>query len=483
MTLVASNAMAALVAQLFPGNPPSTSPISFSGDELHLSRHHYGAAAAAAAGAYAYGISRLWQVMTGVEQRACINLGRATVPGLRTSSHLWQNGYRLPYGRPPLESANFFQAKDGRRLYVLRISQYASLVSGVLKLLECNNETEALSRAVARWDSDALEDALAERGLLGCIARTRDEWLAHPQGIVLNAMPPVSVTRIADSAPQPLKRVGRPLESVRVLDMAHVLAGPVAARMLAEQGADVLHATAPLVQEDIRVVMDTGFGKRNTFIDLARPDGVATARSLLESADVFIQSFRPGSLGRKGFSPLDLAALRPGIIYVSVSAYGSDGPWAARGGLDPVGQAVSGLCIAEGSSDAPVLAPTMTLNDYLSAYLAASGVTSALLQRSLEGGSYHVQVSLTRCSMWLQELGRTPSSCWPDHAASYGDGLEAREADMTETQTVFGRLRHPRPLVDFSATPAYFAGGPTPLGSAPATWATISDSVTQSTRS
>ncbi len=470
MTQLASHALAGLVSRLFPSDTHLPSPVTFSGGELHLSRHHYGAAAAAAVGAYAHGITCLWDQGTGVRQHVRIDLRRATVPGLRTSSHLWQSGHRLHYGRPPHESANFFQAKDGRRLYVLRISQYAPLVFGVLKLLECSNDTPALARAVARWDSHDLEEALADRKLLGGIARTREEWLNHPQGSLLNALPPVSVTRIADSAPQPLKMKNRPLENVRVLDMAHVLAGPVAARMLAEQGADVLHATAPLAQEDMRVVMDTGFGKRNTFIDLGQRTGVASARSLLASADVFVQSFRPGSLDRKGFSPVDLAARRPGMIYVSVSAYGGAGPWATRGGLDPVGQAVSGLCIAEGSADAPVLAPTMTLNDYLAAYLAAAGVTSALLRRSVEGGSYHVEVSLTRCSMWLQELGRTPPSCWPDHAAAYGEKLEARDADLQESGTVFGPLRHARPIADFSHTPARFHEGPAPLGSAPAAW-------------
>ena len=385
---VALRACGNLVANLFPQAVREDLPLRFVGKELNLSRHYVGAAASAALGAYAYGISKLWEQRTGVAQGASIDLRRATVPGLRTSSHLWQNGHRLPYGRPPHESENFFLTRDGRRVYLLRISQYAPLVFGLLKFLGCANDTAELARAVAKWDSDELDQALAEKKLLGGIARSRDEWLAHPQGALLDSQPPVVVSRIGDGPCRLLRHHRRPLDRVRVLDMAHVLAGPVAARMLAEQGADVLHATAPLLQDDFRVVMDTGFGKRNIFLDLGQQADAVRARSLLSEADVFVQSFRPGSLDRRGFSIAELCALRPGLIYVSVSAYGNAGPLSARGGLDPLGQTVSGLAIAEGSRDHPVLAPTMTLNDYLAAYLASAGITAALLRRAREGGSY-----------------------------------------------------------------------------------------------
>lgn len=471
MTAIALQACRDLVTQLYPGEPVlEPFPVAFTGEEIGLSRHAIGSAAAAALGAYACGISRLWEQRSGVRQGACIDVHRATVPGLRTSSHLSQNGHRLHYGRPPHESANFFETRDGRRMYLLRISQYAPLVFGLLKLMGCSNDTAELARATARWDSSELEEALAFRKLLGGIARTREEWLAHPQGNWLAAQPPVSVTRIGDGPAMPQVSRERPLDGVRVLDMAHVLAGPVAARTLAEQGADVLHATAPLAGEDFRVVMDTGLGKRNAFIDLNEAEGVACARELLSRADVFVQSFRPGSLDRKGFSPDDLARLRPGLIYTSVSAYGTAGPWRERGGLDPLGQAVTGLAIAEGSADAPVLAPTMTLNDYLAGYLAAAGVVAALVRRAREGGSYHVEVSLARCSMWLQDLGRLPEGQWPSGPQPSPEQLEARAADMMDTESPFGRLRHARPVVDFEATPSRWERGPSPLGSGWPVW-------------
>src|SRR5690606_6669375 len=136
----------------------------------------------------------------------------------------------------------------------------------------------------------------------------------------------------------------------------------------------------------------------------------------IRGADVFLQSWRPGALDRRGFSREELLQLKADLIYVSLSCYGSSGPWATRGGYEPMGQTVSGLAIGEGSADQPKLACTFTLNDYLTAYLAAAGVVGALVNRQREGGAYHVDVSLTRTSMWVQELGMLPGEQWPDGA-------------------------------------------------------------------
>jgi len=376
----------------------------------------------------------------------------------------------MDYARSPKETPNFFRTKDGRRVYVLRTAAYSANLIGLLGLLRCSSDTESLSDSIAKWDAADLEEALAERQLVGAIARTREEWLQTPQGQLLAAVPPVIVDKLAAGEPRPFGPAARPLAGIRVLDMGHVLAGPVAARVLAEQGAEVLHVSAPLNPDDFRVVLDTGFGKRNAFIDLKRPADLERVKALLSRADVFVQSFRPGSLEKRGLSPAEVAQLRPGVVYVSVSAYGGTGPWKTRGGYEPVGQTVSGLAIAEGSAESPVLAPTFTLNDYLAAYLAAAGATAALVRRAREGGSYHVQVSLARCSMWLQELGRLPLEQWPVRAL--GDPLlpAARESDFMETQCVFGRLRHARPIVDFSATPARWDRGPEPLGASLPDW-------------
>jgi len=473
ISLAARDALDRLLVDLGLDRRDTGGRIDFIGDDpIVASRHRPGAASAAALAAQAVGIAAIWRLRGGRGQDIAIDLHRAAMPDLRTSSHIWQNGHRLDYGRSPEEARNFFRTRDGRRIYVLRTAAYAANLIGLLSLLGCANHSDALSTAIASWGSADLEEALAANKLIGAVARTRAEWLAHPQGRWLAAQAPVQIDKIAGSAPEPFAPTPRPLSDIRVLDMAHVLAGPVCARVLAEQGADVLHVSEPLKPDDFRVVLDAGLGKRAAFIDLNRLGDSERVRALLATGDVFIQSFRPGSLDKRGLSPRDVARLRPGIIYVSVSAYGNGGPWMARGGFEPVGQTASGLAIAEGSADAPVLAPTFTLNDYLAAYLAAAGVTAALVRRARDGGSYHVQVSLTRCSMWLQELGRLPADQWPDRTSDQPLLPEPRDADFMTTDSVFGTLTHAKPIVTYAETTARWDRGPSPLGAALPEWIT-----------
>ncbi|MBB2735488.1 MULTISPECIES: CoA transferase [Bradyrhizobium] len=468
MSVAAQWALDGLLSSL--GMSRGSGALSFVGDDpIVPSRFRPAAACAAAIAAEACGISAIWKMRSGRDQDIRVDLRHAAVPGLRTSLHIHQNGHHLDLGRPVSERPNFFRTRDGRRMYLLRASAYHTNLIALLDLLKCANTTDAISEATSSWSSDDLEDALAERKVIGVMARTREEWLSHPQGSWLSSRPVVHVQKIAESPARPFTPAERPLSDIRVLDMAHLLAGPVSARVLAEQGADVLRVSAPLKQDDFRYVIDTSFGKRSAFIDLDRTGDMETLKKLITRADVFVQSFRPGSLAKRGLSPEEMAVARPGIIYVTISAYGMGGPWMKRGGLEQVGQAVSGLAIAEGSSEVPVLAPTFTLNDYLAAYLGSAGVVAALVRRAKEGGSYRVEVSLTGCSMWLQELGMLPQNLW----RSEGDRSTLPVPPMDsyfETSGAFGNLTHPKPLVEFSETAAYWNCGPSPLGSSIPAW-------------
>ena len=273
----------------------------------------------------------------------------------------------------------------------------------------------------------------------------------------------MEIEKIGDGEPMPFKPGARPLSGIRVVDMAHVLAGPVTSRVLAEQGAEVIHVSAPRQPDPIQVMVDTGFGKRNTFIDLDRPGDLGTLHGLIEGADIFAHSWRPGSLDRRGLSPQELARRRPGIIYVSVSCYGYDGPWAERAGYDPLGQVASGLAAGEGSMTAPLMASTFTLNDYLAAYLAAAGVNSALLRRAREGGSYHVKVSLAGASAWLQMLGQLPPQYWGGRRRGGGEAASIRRPrNLTTTASPHGVIEHPRPIVQYSETPSFWEFPPEP---------------------
>jgi crotonobetainyl-CoA:carnitine CoA-transferase CaiB-like acyl-CoA transferase len=142
-------------------------------------------------------------------------------------------------------------------------------------------------------------------------------------------------------------------------------------------------------------IIATGHGKRSTVLDLTSEGGRDGLRSLIKRADVFSQSYRPGSLAARGFGLNEVAAMRPGIIYVSLSAFGHDGPWRQRRGFDTLVQSVSGICDDYAFQGQPRHLPVSVL-DYVTGYLAAFGVMVALARRARQGGSYHVRVSPVR---------------------------------------------------------------------------------------
>jgi crotonobetainyl-CoA:carnitine CoA-transferase CaiB-like acyl-CoA transferase len=187
--------------------------------------------------------------------------------------------------------------------------------------------------------------------------------------------------------------------------MTRVLAGPMATRLLAEQGANVMHISSPNLPSLLAALLETGLGKRSTFIDLAKSKDVKQLKKLISQADIFVENYHRSGLSKHGLSPLELAKLRPGIIYVSESAYGEAGPWQYRRGAEQLAETVTGIAAELGAFDSPKLFPGY-LNDYLTGYLAAFGACAALIRRAKEGGSYWVRVSLCRTAMWIQDLGR-----------------------------------------------------------------------------
>ena len=137
-------------------------------------------------------------------------------------------------------------------------------------------------------------------------------------------------------------------------------------------------------------------------------------KALVREADVFSQGYRPGTLARRGLSPEDLAQLRPGIVYVSLSAFGRVGPWASRRGFDTVVQTVSGISnrqgeLFPGAEPGPQFYPVSAI-DYLTGYLMAFGALTALARRVREGGSWLVRISLAQTGRWLVDLGQTPEA-------------------------------------------------------------------------
>jgi hypothetical protein len=298
------------------------------------------------------------------------------------------------------------------------------------------------------------------------MVRARDEWREHPQGRAVGALPTLEIVKIGDSAPEPVGRGDRPLGGVRVLDLTRVIAGPVCGRALASYGADVLYVSSPRLPNIRAHIIDIGLGKLSTHLDLERPADRETLRGLVAGADVFSQGYRPGALARHGFAPDDLARLRPGIVCLSLCAYGHVGPWRERRGFETLVQTVSGMAHEHGRSagaTGPRHLPAQVV-DHGTGYMAAFGTLVALGRRAREGGSYLVRVSLAQTGWWVDALGRVDGMGTPDQTVADVDDL------LTERDSPFGRLRHVVPPARLSETPCAWTRPPVPTGTHPPAW-------------
>ncbi len=246
-----------------------------------------------------------------------------------------------------------------------------------------------MQRALMQWKAEEFETQAYAGGCVVSMMRSHDEWLAHPQAKALDQVPLLTIEKIAEAAPKPWPAGDRPLAGLRVLDLSRVIAGPVAGRTWAAHGADVMLVSSPHLPSIPWLVIDTGRGKLSSFADLKTEQGRDTLRGLLSKADIFSQGYRPQSIAALGFSPEDAARMSPGIIYVSLSAYGHTGPWAGRRGFDSLTQASTGFNHAEGQAagiEGPKELP-MQILDHASGYLMAFGAMMARLRQAREEGA------------------------------------------------------------------------------------------------
>jgi hypothetical protein len=327
-------------------------------------------------------------------------------------------------------------------------------------------EQADVRRALRGWNAFDYEQAAAEAGLAVAALRSFDAWDAHPQGQAVAAQPLLRIERIGDAPPRrppPLPMTARPLAGLRMLDLTRILAGPVGTRTLAAHGADVMLVSAPHLPH-IDALAETSRGKFSAFADLRQQADRAAFDALLADADVFVQGYRPGGLDKLGYGAAALAGKRPGIVVVSLSAYGTAGPWAGRRGFDSLVQTASGFNLAEaqGFGGGKPRALPVQMIDHASGYLMALGACTALLRQWQQGGSWHVQVSLARTGQWLRGLGRQPART----------DLPALEfAPYAETSASgFGELQALRHAASMSHTPAAWTRPAMPPGSHPLAW-------------
>ena len=211
-----------------------------------------------------------------------------------------------------------------------------------------------------------------------------------------------------------------PLDGVRVVDFTTMIAGPYGTMILADQGAEVIKVEAPRRSDHARragygqrhfsaAFVNNNRNKRSIAVDAKAPAGRQVILDLAKEADVFVQNFRPGVMARLGLDYDDLKAVRPNIVYVSMSGWGEHGPYAHKPVYDPIIQALSGLASVQGGSDAarPRLIRTI-LPDKLTGITASQAVCAALFARERTGEGQHVRLSMLDAVvafLWSSDMG------------------------------------------------------------------------------
>ena len=208
--------------------------------------------------------------------------------------------------------------------------------------------------------------------------------------------------------------MAKALDGVRVVDLSHVVAGPLASFFLSQMGAEVIKIENPGGGDVMRSTGDRsdggtpdGFvalnaGKRSLAVDIRTAEGAEIVRLLARTADVFIENFRPGVVAKYGLDHESIRALKPDIVYCSLSGFGQAGPWSRRGAYDHVVQALTGMMMMSGAcEDDPPIKVGFPVIDVGAGILAALSIVGALHRRAREGAGQHIDASMVQASMML----------------------------------------------------------------------------------
>ena len=449
------------------GDAAALEHVRLTGEEPQLpSSFRVAATAQVSVAAAGLAAAEIWKLRSGEMQDVTVDMCHAAVE-CRSERYLRVDDKPPPPAWDAI--AGVYRTGDAR--FVRCHTNFPHHRAAVCKVLNCRPERDDVQAALMQWKGEAFEDAAYAAGGVVSLMRSYDEWSVLPQARAMAELPLVSIEKIGEAPPRPWPKFtskgDRPLAGLRVLDLSRVIAGPVAGRTLAAHGADVLLVAGPTLPTIPWLTIDTGRGKLTSFIELKSEEGRRQLRDLLAEADIFSQGYRPHALSSLGFAPEEAAKISPGIIYVTLSAYGHVGPWAGRRGFDSLVQTATGFNHAEGLAagiDGPRELPAQML-DHATGYLMAFGAMMARARQSREGGSWHVRVSLAQTGRWLWNLGRL------------ADGLKCEDLTkekvspfIKEMPSGFGALTAVTHSAGLSRTPAFWARPAMPLGHHPPQW-------------
>ena len=454
--------------------------IAFEGaDPIVPSVFRLGAAAGIGLMAKSVAMAALWRERTGEGQDIALDIRRAPHRLCPFYDRKWEllNGYppRNPADPDSPFTLDVLRARDGR--WVMPLNLYPRLKTAALKLFGTPDDAEAIAAAIAQRDAAEWEERGAEAGVVLPMLRSPAEFVREVQfSEHLARLPLVTLEKIGHADPVPFSsNPTQPLSGIRALGMGRVIAGAGIGRALALHGADVLNLWRPGDFEIDLLYATANVGVRSATLDPVPAPGRAKLHELLAGADVFYANRRPALLARTGLDAESAAAVRPGLIHVTIDLHGPSGPWANRPGFDQTAGCVSGVMNLEGEEEGvPKLPPITVVNDYLCAWLATAGVVTALMRRATEGGSWRVRVSLTRASIWLYSLGLFDRA-FAQATAGSGGAHEHLEPELFEADTALGHYHGLTDQVRMSRTPGRYDPVLVPRGSGPAAWTSCSE--------
>jgi crotonobetainyl-CoA:carnitine CoA-transferase CaiB-like acyl-CoA transferase len=369
----------------------------------------------------------------------------------------YMNGVIILGGEIMVPVNGFYQARDGK--WMCFNGAYPHLRDGILKYFDAPHDQDALIKQIAKHDSAKIEADFEKLGLCMAPLNTHEEWLAHPQGQALSELPIVTMEKFGDAKQRVLPEAKhRPMEGVRVIDVTHVVAGPWATRVMADQGADVISIRNPAFPFLYPMIFSESYGKKQILLNFKMKKSLERFKELLKDADVLCWGYAPGSLDRLGLDREALRALNPNLVVTHVSAYGPKGPWSKRKGWEQLSQTCAGMVelVSRGRDQYHLIGALP--NDYGTGYLAAIGAMAALKHRQEQGGFWEVNAMLTRTAMGMMSLPYEAEEAVPA-------SMELDGKYLVDQDSVFGAIfTKLAPAARLSKTPAYSEYGPSVNG-------------------
>lgn len=412
--------------------------------------------ATAAMGAANLAVSELLHITSGATPRLVVDRRLAS---LWFGTSLRPQGWSLPAQWDAV--AGDYRAADG---WIRLHTNAPHHRQAALAVLGTPVDRDAVAKAVYGWEASALESAIVERRGCAAAMRTAQAWAAHPQGLSVASEPLLHKIGASggNKSAWPVSRE-RPLQGLRVLDLTRILAGPVATRFLAGFGAQVLRID-PYGWEEPGTVPEVVLGKRCARLNLRDAAERGVFERLLSEADVLVHGYRADALARLGLDAEHRRALNPGLVDVSLNAYGWTGPWRERRGFDSLVQMSTGIADAgmrANGTDKPVPLPVQAL-DHATGYLMAAAAVRGLTQRWATGEGCQVQASLARTAKALME-GESGAQLPLAPADSSAFALDIE-------QTAWGPAQRLKPAAQVEGAPTRWDLPGRALGSEPAKW-------------